>query len=380
MEITKRINFFDGLFLRQEEFLAEQLYHLHMRRRMNFMLFDGSGVVQAGADDLRITPTSPPADKTFHVNAGMAISHRSDLAEGREIIRKENTPPLALALDQAFVAIHYEEALIEPQTGIDPNTETRVEETAVVTVHDATEPWPPPASLPDGEQYVLLGRITRADMTVDESQRQTALLRSGLIGVTPSVLMSIEIIPDPASVPVGGTLQLIARGTFSDSSTHDLSNAVHSLTWTRVGDDDTIVTVDTTTGVATGVGAGSAQITAQAQGKSDSVTVTVSVPVPAPSFNPAEPFAPTAGFATNAVRINGDNFDVDDPAPPQVFFGTHEATANISSFDSVRILVTVPGTVGTTNEKVPVKVITSGGEASSANLTPAQLFELNPAF
>ena len=39
----KRINHFDGLFLKEGEFQTEQLYHQHMRRRVHYVLFDKSG-------------------------------------------------------------------------------------------------------------------------------------------------------------------------------------------------------------------------------------------------------------------------------------------------------------------------------------------------
>jgi hypothetical protein len=181
----KRINFFDGLFLRQQEFLAEQLYHLHMRRRLNYILFDGSGVVQAEPGDLQITPTG---GKNLLVTAGMAVSRRDDLRESREIILKNNSPAVDLSAngfaagDQAFVAIHYVETPIEPQTVAAPNTPTRMEESAAVTLHKT---WPPPA-LPDGENYILLGQVDFNSMTVNPALRQAARLRASLLGAVVS--------------------------------------------------------------------------------------------------------------------------------------------------------------------------------------------------
>ena len=90
----KRINFFNGLFLKEGEFHAEQLYHLHMRRRINYMMFEASGVVQIETGDLRVTPT---AGKRFRVTSGMALSHRPGLREGREVILTAESAEFDLA-------------------------------------------------------------------------------------------------------------------------------------------------------------------------------------------------------------------------------------------------------------------------------------------
>lgn len=184
----KRINFFDGLFLRQAEFQAEQLYHQHMRRRLNFMLFDGSGVVHVEPNDLAITPT---AGKAFRITPGMAVSRRTDLLEGREIILREPSAPIDLATsgfvagDQVFVTIHYEESTSDPQTVAAPNSPTRTLEVPVITVRNAAAGIPAPGSAPGGENPILLGRIAFDTMTVDTSQRQAARIRASLLGAAP---------------------------------------------------------------------------------------------------------------------------------------------------------------------------------------------------
>jgi IPT/TIG domain len=91
----------------------------------------------------------------------------------------------------------------------------------------------------------------------------------------------------------------------------------------------------------------------------------------APAFNPANPFTPRQGFQGNPVAINGQNFNVDSPTPPQVFFGTIQATA--TSFTAILIQVTVPAG-GTPQQTVPIRVVTSGGEARSDSLIPPVLF------
>ncbi len=254
----KRINFFDGLFLRQGEFLAEQQYHLHMRRRLNYMLFDGSGVVQVEPGDLQIITTGA---KTFHVTPGMAISRRTDLLEGREIILKDNSPTFDLgttftAGDNVLVAIHYEERPTDAQTLVPPNTSTRVEEVAVVTLHNAIAGPPAAGSLPGGESPVILGRIAFDTMAVDSTQRQTAKLRASLVGTGPSpgaTLTSIAVSPTNPTVTVGSTQAFTATGTFSDATTRVLTPA-DGLAWSST--NTAVLTINSTTGVATGVLAG----------------------------------------------------------------------------------------------------------------------------
>src|SRR4051794_19707204 len=91
----KRTNFFDGQFLKEAEFLDLDAYHLHMRRRWAFVLFNQSGVVQATPTDLALEVPNP-AVKQFRVRAGMAIGKRPDLIEAKEIVLSQDTPLIDL--------------------------------------------------------------------------------------------------------------------------------------------------------------------------------------------------------------------------------------------------------------------------------------------
>src|SRR5262245_64987518 len=86
----KRVNFFDGQFLKEAEFNDLSDYMVHMRRRLLFVLFNLSGVIQAGGGDLVVDVPSP-AQKTIRVRAGMAIGKRPDLVEAKEIILRDDT-------------------------------------------------------------------------------------------------------------------------------------------------------------------------------------------------------------------------------------------------------------------------------------------------
>jgi 6-phosphogluconolactonase (cycloisomerase 2 family) len=86
-------------------------------------------------------------------------------------------------------------------------------------------------------------------------------------------LKSIAVTPaTPASIKVGATQQFIATGTFSDSTTADISSTV---TWTSGTPATATISA---TGLATGVAAGTTQITASNSGvTSPAVTLTVTV-------------------------------------------------------------------------------------------------------
>ena len=76
----KRVNFFDGQFLKLGEFNDLSNYMVHMRRRMLFLLFNQSGVIQAGGGDLQLD-APVQGQKVLRVRAGMAIGKRVDLVE-----------------------------------------------------------------------------------------------------------------------------------------------------------------------------------------------------------------------------------------------------------------------------------------------------------
>jgi len=87
--------------------------------------------------------------------------------------------------------------------------------------------------------------------------------------VTAPTLVSLAVTPNPASIAVGGTQQFTATGTYTDSSTQNLTT---SATWSS---SPTAVATISTGGLATGVGAGSATITAASGPVSGTATLTV---------------------------------------------------------------------------------------------------------
>jgi len=96
---------------------------------------------------------------------------------------------------------------------------------------------------------------------------------SSTLTVTSATLSSIAITPSNPSVPKGGTRQFTATGTFSDSTTQDLTQLA---TW--ASSDTAVATISNTAGsrgLASAVNAGSATIQASFLGKIGTTTIAV---------------------------------------------------------------------------------------------------------
>ena len=91
--------------------------------------------------------------------------------------------------------------------------------------------------------------------------------------------VSIAVTPATPSIAVGATRQFTATGTYSDSSTKNITTQV---TWTS---GTTSVATINTSGLATGVGAGTSTITAALSGISGSTTLTVTTSATAGTVN-----------------------------------------------------------------------------------------------
>jgi len=100
---------------------------------------------------------------------------------------------------------------------------------------------------------------------------------SATLTVTPAVLVSVDISPDGQTIPTGGQVQLTLTGTYSDSTTQDLTNVAWSSS------DSTLASVDPVTGIVTGVANSNGNpvtITAAANGMTDTTAVYVTSAIP----------------------------------------------------------------------------------------------------
>jgi hypothetical protein len=204
--VQKRVRFFDGQFLQDQDFIDEQRYHLDRTRRLSRTLgitgvVTGLGVAKGGPYELTISP-------------GVAID-----GLGRQLVLGTAA---TLRLSETFARKqNIELHLIYQQTATDlaatgSKSERRWDETPKIV---AIAPDGTAAVLPDGASStwdgptVLLGRLAvtdNGDVTVDAS----AVVRAGL-AVPGSVGIGVAAQPDArlAVSAAGSQLQLRRENT-----------------------------------------------------------------------------------------------------------------------------------------------------------------------
>src|SRR5439155_10924599 len=116
---VERLKYYTGLFLEEPEFTLEQMYHLGMRRRLNYALFNsgvlfGLDVTKEAVDRVRVDP-------------GMAVDRVDASSQGREIVL---TAARQVSLtgfgggSNVFIVLSYNEQPAAPK----PNIESRMSE------------------------------------------------------------------------------------------------------------------------------------------------------------------------------------------------------------------------------------------------------------
>src|SRR4051794_30150351 len=103
-DTVKRMNYYNHQFLRQGDFLAEQKYHLSMRRLHNSALHT-PGILNG----LDVTPAGGGSATAVLVKSGVAMD-----SAGREIVLPDNVPlDLGAAAVGAtvYITIAYQEDL-----------------------------------------------------------------------------------------------------------------------------------------------------------------------------------------------------------------------------------------------------------------------------
>ena len=170
-------------------------------------------------------------------------------------------------------------------------------------------------------------------MTVGSSTiTATANSLSGgtLLTVTPAVVVSISVNPPSASIPLGATQQFAAVGTFSDSSTQDLTN---SVSWSA--GNGTVATISNsapTQGLAKPVGQGAVQVTATLNSVSGSAPLTITpAALQSIAVTPANPtlaLGMTQQFAATGTFSDGSTQDLTSIAS---WNSSNASVANITS-------------------------------------------------
>lgn len=339
----KRTNFFDGQFLKEGEFKDMDLYHVHMRRRWAFVMFNQSGVVQAGASDLTVHVPNP-ANKILLVRAGMAIGKNPNDVEAKEVVLRNDTPPIDLTLTSVevptpiaagqtgFVTVHYlEQPVPTPPSEGDVAGNTRVLEHARITVHNAV----PPPSAPNGEPYIRLGDVTFNSMAVSTANRQQAFFNAALLATPPQITVS------PATVPATGTAVLTVTSSGGMNLTGPVTVVIAPNTGiTHVVSNQTVNSL-TLTLTLTGAGTGLHNLTITTNATA-STTFSVAAVIPAPTFIS---LTPSAATGNTKLTIAGTNFI----APVTVIFNNGGAvigptfTGLDESLSPTQITFRVPG-------------------------------------
>ena len=166
------------------------------------------------------------------------------------------------------------------------------------------------------------------------------------ITVTDVAVASVDVAPATASVPVNGTVQLVA--TPKDGSGTPLAGRV--VTW--ASSSTTIATVSAS-GLVTGKAAGTATITATSEGKSGTASITVTpVPVAAVTVSPASQTIQTGG----AVQLT---------ATPRDASGTPLSGRTITWASDHTGVATVSATGLVTGAGVGTATITATSEGKS---------------
>ena len=131
---------------------------------------------------------------------------------------------------------------------------------------------------------------------------------SAILTVTAATLSSIAVTPATASVPMGLTQRFVARGTYSDGTSLDISNTV---TWSSGA---IAVATVLSPGVATGESIGTATITAALGGKSGSAILTVTAAtLSSIAVTPATASVPmglTQRFVARGTYSDGTSLDI----------------------------------------------------------------------
>lgn len=131
-----------------------------------------------------------------------------------------------------------------------------------------------PVSNAGGSEGVATGALPGVT-TVRAYDPAAGVAGTGTLTVTPATLASLAIGPATATVAVAGTQQLVATGTYTDGTQHDVTA---SVTWTS--SDPTVAAVSNATGssgLATAVAPGTVTVQGRDPGTGVAASATITV-------------------------------------------------------------------------------------------------------
>src|SRR4029450_12835409 len=140
-----RMNYFNGQFLKEDDFRVEQAYHLDRQRRLNRTLHT-PGIAEG------LTVTANVGAANAEVASGTAIDR-----DGRMIVLEEGSPPLPTRLEHhgktVLLVISYDDETADPAT-VRGNGDTRIHEKPKLEFFAAdADPVPDPGT------YIRLARL-----------------------------------------------------------------------------------------------------------------------------------------------------------------------------------------------------------------------------
>lgn len=154
---VKRLRYFDGLFLREEEFNEEQEHYTRMRRLHNRHLH-GDGIVYG------LDVTAGPDADSVTISQGMALDRYFDTDIGENLSREliiVNAEPVSLQqydpAEEVWLWIAYGESQADADAGGNP---TRYEEIPQI-LHGTT--------MPTGDENIILARIVMPTGSITSS-------------------------------------------------------------------------------------------------------------------------------------------------------------------------------------------------------------------
>ncbi len=231
-----------------------------------------------------------------------------------------------------------------------------------------------------GSNGVATGQAA-GNTVITATDPTTLISGSTTLAVTGSVLVSIAVAPATASIAVGGTVQFLALGTFSDGTQQVLTS---TATWSSSSPSAAISNAAGTNGLATGLVAGVATITAldpttQIQGGA-TLTTAALVSVQVTPETPGIAVGQTGVLTATGSYTDGSTRNI---ASAVAWSSSDPAIASISSagviggvaLGSARITATDPLTLDTASVTVTVTatspVVSTTIGAAGGTLTSA---------
>jgi hypothetical protein len=200
------------------------------------------------------------------------------------------------------------------------------------------------------------------------------------LAVTPATLVSIQVNPANPSIAKGLTQQFTATGTYTDTSTQDLTT---TATW--ASDAITVATIGNagaTKGLATALGIGSANISASYNGITSPNAVLTVTPATLVSIEVAPATATTAQGLTQQFSATGTYTDssTQDVTKLVTWASSSAGVASISNAAGSKGLATALGT-GSTNISAASGVVASPNAVLTviAPIATAGIWRATPA-